>query len=82
MAVVETLIQQYRKRINGELSDKNRVTDQLLDLRLAAADHPEIVAIVDRLLVERPGLTTVTNRWWSDALDELELAAQTAPVNL
>lgn len=77
--MVETLIQQFRKRINGELSDKNRVTDQLLDIRLAAADRTEIVEIVDRLLVERPGLTTVTNTWWTDALDELELAAQAVP---
>lgn len=77
--VVETLIQQHRKRINGELSDKNRVTDQLLDIRLAATDQPEIVEIVDRLLVERPGLTTVTNKWWTEALDELELAVQAVP---
>ena len=73
------MIQQCRKRIDGELSDKNRVTDQLLDIRLAASDRPEILEIVDRLLVERPGLTTVTNKWWTEALDELELSIQAVP---
>lgn len=78
--MVETLIRQLRTGIDGELSDKSRVTDQLLDLRLAAADHPSFVAEVDRLLADLPGLTTVENTWWSAALDDLELAAATLPV--
>jgi hypothetical protein len=73
------LIQQYRSAIDGQLSDRQRVIDHLLDVRLAAPDAPAIVDIVDRRLSDVPGLTTVENSWWSDVLDELDLAAKAVP---
>lgn len=78
--VVATLIQQFRSEIHGELSDRKRVIDHLLDVRLAMADHPLVVGEVDRLLADLPGLTTVDNTWWSAALDGLDsVLAATVP---
>ncbi|MEM7275442.1 MAG: hypothetical protein AAF547_20370 [Actinomycetota bacterium] len=53
--------------------------DHLLDVRLAAADRPLVVAEVDRLLSDVPGLTTVENTWWRAALDGIERAADAVP---
>lgn len=77
--MVATLIQQFRSEIHGQLSDRRRVIDHLLDVRLANVDHPAVVAEVDRLLAEVPGLTTVENDWWGRALDELEQALDAVP---
>ena len=77
--MVDSLIEQFRSNIDGELSDKSRVIDHLLDLRLASADRPAVVAEIDRLLSDVPGLTTVENRWWSAALDDLARALAVVP---
>lgn len=77
--MVESLIEQFRSNIDGQLSDKSRVIDHLLDLRLEVADRPGVVAEIDRLLADVPGLTTVENSWWSAALDDLELALAVVP---
>ena len=77
--MVESLIQQFRSGIDGQLSDKKRVIDHLLDVRLAAVGHPSIVAEVDRLLSDVPGVTTVENTWWTQALDDLERADAAVP---
>ncbi len=61
--------------IDGELSSRSRVVDGLLDLRLAAADLPEVVAQVDDCLATLPGNTTVANRWWMETLADLRTAA-------
>jgi len=60
--------------ITGELVDRARVIDTLLDLRNAAFEG-ELVAVVDGLLRGVPGQTTVLSSWWRAALDELSLAA-------
>jgi hypothetical protein len=77
--VVDSLIREFRSGIDGQLSDKRRVTDHLLDIRLEAADNPAVVAEVDRYLTDMPGLTTVENEWWTSALDAIELAATSVP---
>lgn len=74
------MIEQYKSDINGQLSDKRRVTDHLLDIRLAAADRPTVVAETDRLLAGMPGLTTVENEWWLEALDDLGRALAAVPI--
>ena len=73
--MIASLLEQFRTGIDGQLSDKRRVTDQLLDVRLAATDNPVLLAEADRLLAEMPGSTTVDNAWWRAALDDLERAA-------
>ncbi len=73
------MIDQFKANIDGQLSDKRRVTDHLLDIRLAAADMPAVIVETDRLLGDMPGLTTVENTWWRTALDELEQALSFVP---
>lgn len=77
--MVETLIEQFLDGIDGQLSDKSRVIDQLLDIRLAAADRPAVLAEVDLLLANVPGLTTVENDWLRSALDRVSKAAAAVP---
>lgn len=73
------MLQQFRSEIHGQLSDRRRVIDHLLDVRLAMAEQPLVVAEVDRLLAELPGLTTVENAWWAHAIDDLERASMAQP---
>lgn len=61
--------------INGQLSDKNRIIDHLLDMRLDFG-NPGIVAAIDELLADIPGLTVVENEWWSAALNRLSKASE------
>ncbi len=77
--VIASLIEQYRANIHGQLSDKRRVIDHLLDVRLAAADRPAVIAEIDRLLADVPGLTTVDNVWWAKALDDLDRVLSAVP---
>jgi hypothetical protein len=77
--VVETLIEQFLDGIDGQLSDKSRVIDQLLDIRLAAADRPAVLAEVDLLLANVPGLTTVENNWLRSAFERVGRAASAIP---
>jgi hypothetical protein len=69
------LIDEALAAINGEVLDKSRVTDWLLDLRLAAGS-PELVAAVDDVLAGVPGKTMVATSWWADALNGLRLIAE------
>ena len=73
------MLQQFRSEIHGQLSDRRRVIDHLLDVRLEMGDNPDVVAEVDRLLGELPGLTTVDNVWWAEAIDGLEDWASMEP---
>ncbi len=65
--------------IDGQLSDKNRIIDHLLDMRLDFGT-PGIVAVIDELLADVPGLTVVENEWWSGALDRLSKASEPSGV--
>ncbi len=78
-SVVSSLIEQFRSEIHGQLSDRRRVIDHLLDVRQGNLDHPGVVAEVDRLLADVPGLTTVENTWWVEALDDLDQALALTP---
>ena len=69
------LIDEALAAINGEVLDKSRVTDRLLDLRLASGS-PELVAAVDDVLGGVPGKTMVATSWWVDALNGLRLIAE------
>lgn len=74
------MIETFKADITGQLSDKSRVVDGLLDIRLAAGDRPALVTKVDRLLSDVPGLTTVENSWWTAALNDLRRAASAVPM--
>ncbi len=72
-------VAEMRAAINGQLSDKSRIVNHLLDIRLDS-QAPGIVAVVDELLIEMPGLTVVENSWWRTALDRLQLAGSPTAV--
>ena len=64
--------------IHGEVIDRSRVVDVLLDLRNAAAIAAQlgVVEAVDFALRSVPGRTTVRTSWWQGTLDELQLAVE------
>ena len=70
----ETLIEELIIAINGEVIDKSRVADRLLDLRNEAGS-PGLVDAVDNLLRNLPGRTMVVTAWWREALEGLRLVA-------
>lgn len=70
----ETLIEELVTAADGEVIDKSRVIDRLLDLRNAAAS-PALVEAVDQLLGSVPGRTMVTTEWWRESLENLRIAA-------
>lgn len=69
--VVTNLIEDLRNEDNGQLIDKGKVIDRLLDLRLAAEGHVAIVAIIDARLSNVPGKSVVEVAWWQETLTEL-----------
>ncbi|HEV8298167.1 MAG TPA: hypothetical protein VGQ20_12740 [Acidimicrobiales bacterium] len=69
------LIDEALAGVNGEVLDKSRVIDRLLDLRIAA-DSPELASAVDETLRNVPGRTMVPTAWLTEALSELRLAAE------
>ena len=68
----ENLIEELIIAINGEVIDRSRVADRLLDLRNEAGS-PGIVDAVDDLLRNMPGRTMVVTSWWREALEGLRL---------
>ena len=79
--VVESLIAEMRHSVSGELTSRSQVVDHLLDLRLAARSDATVVAVVDALLADLPGRTTVPNMWWLGGLADIERALRLVPVN-
>jgi hypothetical protein len=69
------LIEEAVAASTGEVIDKSRAIDRLLDLRLTA-DTPGLVAAVDELLRGVPGRTLVATSWWVDALNGLRILAE------
>ena len=74
-STINERITTLRAAIDGQLSDRGRVIDHLLDLRNEFTS-PALIATIDELLTDVPGLTVVENEWWSSALDRLSLAAE------
>ena len=50
-------------RWSGALVSRSRLVDDLLDLRLACAGRPAVLARVDRALRELPGQNLVAREW-------------------
>ncbi len=62
------LITELQSADHGQIIDRGRIIDHLLDLRLAATGDPAITDVIDALLVETPGRTTVETAWWEETL--------------
>ena len=61
--------------IHGELIERSRIVDALLDLRNTTSAS-SLVKVIDAALRSLPGRTTVRSSWWQGILDELNLAAE------
>ncbi len=79
MNVIEQVLTTLRSEIQGQLIDRGRVMDHLLDLRADSRDVAPLVDVIDQLLAELPGVSVVETSWWGAALDRLADAAGTVP---
>jgi hypothetical protein len=61
--------------IHGELIERSRIVDALLDLRNTTSASG-LVEVIDAALRTLPGRTTVRSSWWQGIIDELNLAAE------
>src|SRR4029078_10859705 len=61
--------------IHGELIERSRIVDALLDVRTTTSAS-SLVEVIDAALRSLPGRTTVRSSWWQGILDELNLAAE------
>jgi hypothetical protein len=77
---IETLIEEFRDQLDGRLTDRQRIIDHLLDIRLVSGEQPALRAEIDSLLANVPGLTVVETQWWREQLDHLSAVADAAPV--
>lgn len=75
------IVNELQADLEGETMSRQLVVDGLLDLRLAAADAPHLVELVDRVLGDVPGKTMVLTAWWSGQLDAflLEIEREASP---
>ncbi len=63
----------------GQLMDRGRVFDHLLDLRLEAGSDSSLVALIDSVLADVPGKSVVELVWWRDTLEKIAGAAECLP---
>jgi hypothetical protein len=77
---IETLIEEFRDQLDGRLTDRQRIIDHLLDLRLVSGEQPALQSEIDGLLGNVPGVTVVETEWWRQQLDRLSDVAEAAPV--
>jgi hypothetical protein len=77
---IETLIEEFRDQLDGRLTDRQRIIDHLLDLRLVSGEQPALQSEIDGLLGNVPGVTVVETEWWRQQLDRLSDMAEAAPV--
>lgn len=63
----------------GQLIDRGRVIDYLLDLRLEAGNGTALTELLDSILGDVPGKSVVELVWWRDTLDRVADAAECQP---
>ena len=73
--VLLNLITELQSAEHGQIIDRGRIIDHLLDLRLAAGDDVTVTAAIDELLASTPGKSTVETTWWQKTLVDLHNAA-------
>mgnify|MGYP006950414351 CR=1 FL=1 len=79
--VIANMIEELQNTADGQLIDRGRVLDHLLDLRLAAGGQSAFVSLVDELLANIPGKTVVEGAWWNETLSRLGETAQPEAVS-
>ena len=74
-SVLLNLITELQSAEHGQIIDRGRIIDHLLDLRLAAEDDIISTATIDQLLANTPGKSTVETTWWQETLTSLRNGA-------
>lgn len=69
------LITELQSAEHGQIINRGRIIDHLLDLRLAAVDDLRTTAEIDELLADTPGKSTVETAWWEETLGRLRDSA-------
>lgn len=69
--VLLNLITELQSAEHGQIIDRSRIIDHLLDLRIAAEGDLAITQTIDDLLANTPGKSTVESRWWQETLADL-----------
>lgn len=77
--VPSKLIEDLKSAIDGQVIDRSRVIDHLLDIRLELASDERLTAAVDEVLTDVPGLSMVETSWWQETLDRLAALAERLP---
>lgn len=76
--VPTNLIEQLKSEIDGQVIDRSRVVDHLLDLRLLAKDD-SFTSAIDEVLADVPGLSMVETSWWESTLVRFAQLAERLP---
>jgi hypothetical protein len=70
------LIEELLRGISGQVTDRSRVVDGLLDVRQVSGEDELIISNVDELLRAVPGRTMVPSDWYRDVLQGLAVTAE------
>ena len=73
--VLLNLITELQSVEHGQIIDRGRIIDHLLDLRLAAEGDVALTGALDELLANTPGKSTVETTWWHQTLLDLRRSA-------
>jgi len=73
--VLLNLITELQSVEHGQIIDRGRIVDHLLDLRIAADHDLLMTEVIDDLLANTPGKSTVEAAWWQDTLTQLHSGA-------
>lgn len=73
--VLLNLITELQSAEHGQIIDRGRIIDHLLDLRLAAEGDLLNTESIDQLLANTPGKSTVETTWWQETLTALHAGA-------
>lgn len=73
--VLLNLITELQSADHGQIIDRGRIIDHLLDLRLAAEGDITSTESIDQLLANTPGKSTVETSWWQETLVALREGA-------
>lgn len=72
---LEAIISRHLRSVEGQVFDRWRAVDSLLDMR-AQTDSPAVVTEIDESLRTMPGKNLVEVEWWVGTLHKLMVASQ------
>jgi hypothetical protein len=76
------LIEELLRTIDGQVTDRSRVVDGLLDIRQVSAQDEHLTSSIDELLRAVPGKTMVPTEWYRDILQGLAVSIEASVPSL